>query len=445
MAENKPPYDPRKTWAQGGSSVYPTIQPVLDDYVADAAAWQRQQKLKPKTYADYAAEARPSTYYPVPDTPLPVSITPLDYARNTATYGDRALRHTSNKVADIFASPFTLAYGGLNVAGDALGFSTRGEHAALQEALKNAPEKDKPAIQARIDASGVPQGVSIDALNKPPAGWYAPGKPVTNPTTEAKVNPDGTVPAFTLPSAGSIQAQQVEMADFQPYYEKIKGLYGDVAPEAEARLKEREARLQKAEKENVGDRLIEFGLGMLGKNDFYRAMGESGQQAFGKYGEEKKAARTERDTIDDKRLALDLQNQQMRAQAINAGLGQAQAETGVRGTNAQLSQAAAIANQNAQLDMAKINAMYANALSEASVAGDKVFNEKLKYAFRVGVGTGTGTAEDVLNRAAGIAKASMTPQEWAQALPIFEQQFSTYLASPVPTQSGTDISVLSGQ
>jgi hypothetical protein len=248
---------------------------------------------------------------------------------------------------------------------------------------------------------------------------------------------------YANPSLGRVQHGEVQPTNFRPMMGQYKDLLGDVTPGMEERVQERESRLGKREAANGNEQLMQFGLGMLGKKDFYSAVGDSGQAAMQKYTDNKDTHNKARTLIGEKRDAIAMQKQAQQAQAI----GYAQKEAGLADAaniaNATNNFKADVANLSADVEMAKIGNLWNIAKNrhgrEYALAREKLITTSIHKARKEAVGLGGHKQTDVI-RNMKTALTSMLDAATVKQL-VAEGRLSLNPADEtfkVPTQSGLD-------
>jgi hypothetical protein len=276
---------------------------------------------------------------------------------------------------DVATTPFRALAAGANQFPEAM----KGAAAEVSPYAPNFSKKLDNAAEYYFGAAHAQPQTAIDTTIP-----NAPTRVVPEQYDQHNLAPmedtSGTVAAFDIGAMPTFNAKQYKGLDWRANAKAAADMAGDVTPAEEARIKEREARLAEAEGKQGNNALINFGLGMLGKQDFYRAMGESGTRAFGQYNDDKKSNRAERDTISDKRAALAIQAQNQRMQNMQMGLGMTAREDQIGMHNVDAENSAAQFNASQATERLKINATMQAALKTAAATGDKELMDVMNKA-----------------------------------------------------------------
>ena len=182
-----------------------------------------------------------------------------------------------------------------------------------------------------------------------------------------------------------------ERTDYNDSINKYSEIVGDVSADPSDRLAQQDARLTKEEDSNLNTQLMQFGLGMLGKKDFYGAMGDSGAKALTKYTQNKVRHRKARDVLGDKRAQLEqqqlMQQQRQRVQALGLAQADATAQDALNAANEKGRFAASAANHKNDTDRAQIQSRLTlqmqaatNLAAKATEASDKAYQSLVDTA-----------------------------------------------------------------
>lgn len=225
--------------------------------------------------------------------------------------------------------------------------------------------------------------------------------------TAAAGNP---YPAFT----SNLHHNPQSVTDYNPYVQGYADQLGDATAGMEGRTAEQEARLTKAENSNVNDQLMQFGLGMLGKKDFYSAVGSSGQAALEKYTDNQEKHRKARDMIDARRDQIAAQERAQNAQNLGLATGRAGQEDAMNAANENARITVAMANMQNDTERFKVASAFDSAMAAAQATGDKELAKIVKDSLTYGVGEGdtNRSSAEMIEAARIYAQGAMTTEQF---------------------------------